>query len=81
MSLFIELDEKKNIFLSSNYTVSKKNSAMEPKGVKLTVDYHIQKIVEEILDERKVNGAVIVADVKTGEIRPWLVGLIFNKKI
>ncbi len=68
-SLFIELDEKKNIFLSSNYTVSKKNSAMEPKGVKLTVDYHIQKIVEEILDERKVNGAVIVADVKTGEIR------------
>lgn len=68
-SLFIELDEKKNIFLGSNYTVSKKTNSMAPKGVKLTVDYHIQKIVEEILDEGKVNGAVIVADVKTGEIR------------
>ncbi|WP_236914966.1 peptidoglycan D,D-transpeptidase FtsI family protein [Clostridium sp. Cult2] len=68
-SLFIELDGKKNVFLGSSYTISKKNTSSEPRGVKLTIDYHIQKIVEEILDKNKVNGAIIVADTETGEIR------------
>lgn len=38
------------------------------KGIALTIDYHIQKIVENVMDEHKTNGAVIVADCKNGEI-------------
>ncbi|HSH36769.1 MAG TPA: penicillin-binding transpeptidase domain-containing protein [Schnuerera sp.] len=68
-SLIIEYDENKNVFLGSSHTVSKKKQSIEPSGVKLTIDYHIQSIVERILDFNKVNGAVIVADVKTGDIK------------
>jgi len=42
-------------------------------NVKLTLDYHIQKIVEEVLDNtlienEKIKGAVVVEDVCTGDI-------------
>ena len=67
-SLYIEVDEKKNIILGKEYNVSKKTNSMDPNGVKLTIDYHIQKIVENILDEDKKNGAVIITDVETGDI-------------
>lgn len=67
--LFLELDDNKNVLLSGEYQVSRNTKALEPTGVKLTVDYHIQKIVEKVLDEYDINGAVIVSDVETGEIR------------
>ena len=38
------------------------------KGIALTIDYHIQKTVESVMDKHKTNGAVIVADCKTGEL-------------
>ncbi len=37
-------------------------------GVKLTLDYHIQKIVEDVMDENISEGAVIVTDIATGDI-------------
>jgi len=37
-------------------------------GVRLTLDYHIQKIVEEVMDRQIRSGAVIVTDVTTGNI-------------
>ncbi|KNY24879.1 peptidoglycan D,D-transpeptidase FtsI family protein [Pseudobacteroides cellulosolvens] len=37
-------------------------------GVKLTVDYHIQKITEDIMAKYSMNGAVVVEDVNTGDI-------------
>lgn len=37
-------------------------------GVKLTIDYHIQKICEQIMDKHLPKGAVIVADAKNGDI-------------
>jgi len=44
----------------------------EEKGkklnVKLTLDYHIQKIVEEVMEEHNVSGAVVVEDVNNGDI-------------
>lgn len=67
--LFIELDEREEVVLGSSINVDSKGLTMEPSGVKLTIDYHIQKIVENILDKNEVNGAVIVAEVKSGEIR------------
>lgn len=36
--------------------------------VKLTLDYHIQKIVEDVMERRNISGAVVVEDVATGDI-------------
>ncbi len=37
-------------------------------GVKTTIDYHIQKIVEEAMDKYHIDGAAVVVDVKSGQI-------------
>ncbi|MBZ2173723.1 penicillin-binding protein 2 [Schnuerera sp. xch1] len=68
-SLYLELDTGKNIFLGGEYVSNQRSYSMEPGGVKLTIDYHIQKVVEDILDQREVNGAAVVADVQSGDIR------------
>ena len=68
-SLFIELDKRENIILGGDYAVGQKTDPLQPTSVKLTIDYHIQSIVESILDEEKANGAVIVADAETGDIK------------
>lgn len=36
--------------------------------VRLTLDYHIQKIVEEIMDREVPSGAVVVLDIATGDV-------------
>ncbi|MDD4688132.1 MAG: penicillin-binding protein 2 [Eubacteriales bacterium] len=43
-------------------------NAIDLSGVRLTVDMHIQKICEEIMDSDLPRGAVIVTDIETGEI-------------
>jgi penicillin-binding protein 2 len=37
-------------------------------NVKLTLDYHVQKIVEETMENAGISGAVVVEDVVTGDI-------------
>ncbi|MDI3311098.1 MAG: penicillin-binding transpeptidase domain-containing protein [Thermoanaerobacterium sp.] len=37
-------------------------------SLQTTLDYHIQKAVENILDKNKINGAAVVLSVKTGDI-------------
>ncbi len=44
---------------------NKKNSKLD---IKLTIDYHIQDIIEKALDSRGLTGAIVVEDVKTGDI-------------
>lgn len=67
-SLYIEFDKKNRTFLGGEYAVDQKSNLEDPKAVKLTIDYHIQKIVEDILDKNKTKGAIIVADVESGDI-------------
>lgn len=43
----------------------KKNSKLD---IKLTLDYHIQDIVEKALDSRGLTGAVVVEDIRTGDV-------------
>ena len=43
----------------------RKNSKLD---IKLTLDYHIQEIVENALDSRSLTGAVVVEDVTNGDI-------------
>ncbi|KXZ39669.1 penicillin-binding protein 2 [Alkalithermobacter thermoalcaliphilus JW-YL-7 = DSM 7308] len=38
------------------------------KHIKTTIDYNIQRVVEEVMDKNRINGAVVVSNVKTGEI-------------
>jgi len=44
------------------------NQDDEPLGVKLTLDYHMQKLAEEVMDRMVVSGAVVVIDILTGDI-------------
>lgn len=37
-------------------------------SVMLTLDYHLQKIVEEVLEDSRIAGAVVIEDVATGDI-------------
>jgi len=37
-------------------------------NIQLTIDYHIQKKVEEVMDKYEKNGAVVVLDVDSGEV-------------
>ncbi|WP_077367745.1 peptidoglycan D,D-transpeptidase FtsI family protein [Anaerosalibacter sp. Marseille-P3206] len=67
-SIFFEVDNKRRIIPGGGYAVVKDEKSSFPNSVQLTIDYHIQKIVENEMDKRKIKGAVIVADVETGEI-------------
>lgn len=43
-------------------------SAEDSLHIKLTLDYHIQKLVEEAMEKNGISGAVVVEDVVTGDI-------------
>ena len=62
ISYIKDINNKK---VSSGYIIDIKNSY---KGISLTIDYHIQEIAENAMDFYKINGAVVVADCKSGEI-------------
>lgn len=59
------LKDINNNMVSQGYAINVDNSY---SGISLTIDYHIQKIAEEAMDNFGINGAVIVADCKSGEI-------------
>ena len=67
-SIYFEMDNKRKIIPGGGYAVVKDEKSNFPNSVQLTIDYHIQKIVEREMDTSKINGAVIVADVETGDI-------------
>lgn len=37
-------------------------------SIKLTLDYHIQSIIEDILEKNKIQGSIVVMDVRNGDI-------------
>lgn len=67
-SLFIEYDKSHSMILGGAEFVNEIADPSNPAGVKLTIDYDIQKNVEHILDENNINGAAIVTEVDTGKI-------------
>lgn len=64
----IPVDGKKRQIPGIGYTAVSKEKSKKINSVKLTIDYHIQKVVEDIMDEEDKNGAVIVTDIKSGDI-------------
>lgn len=67
-SIFLEMDNKRKIIPGAGFAVVDNKKSSYPNGVKLTIDYHIQKIVEMEMDKNNINGAVVVAEVKSGDI-------------
>lgn len=60
-------DAAKNPIKGLGYRVKSRNTGNN-LNVQLTLDYHIQKIVEEVMDKYGVSGAVVMEDVITGDV-------------
>ncbi|HLR20460.1 MAG TPA: penicillin-binding transpeptidase domain-containing protein [Tissierellaceae bacterium] len=67
-SFIVEYDRSRSLILDGDYYVNQNIDSYEPSGVKLTIDYRIQSVIEEIMDEKEVDGAVIVTEADSGEI-------------
>jgi peptidoglycan glycosyltransferase/penicillin-binding protein 2 len=50
------------------YRIKKDGYEGKKLNVKLTIDYHIQKIVESVMEKNNITGAVVVEDVLNGDI-------------
>ncbi len=64
----ITTDGKKRAIPGIPYNVISENDFENTNSVKLTIDYNIQKIAENAMDKNKKKGAVIVTEVKSGDI-------------
>lgn len=60
-------DARNNLIKGMGYRLSTAEETAK-LNVKLTLDYHIQEIVERSMRDRLVTGAVVVEDVNTGDI-------------
>lgn len=67
-SLFVEYDKSRSMILGGSYYADNSLSFDDPLGVQLTIDKNLQSKVEKILDDEKIKGAVVVAEVETAEI-------------
>lgn len=67
-SVGVVTDAKSNVLPGLGYRLSKSNSGEEKLNVKLTLDYHIQKISETVMEKNNVTGALVVEDVCSGDV-------------
>ncbi len=61
-------DFSKQASKESDKRVFELNDESKKLNLKLTIDYRIQRIVEEVMDKNISNGAVVVEDICTGDI-------------
>ncbi|WP_069649454.1 peptidoglycan D,D-transpeptidase FtsI family protein [Caloranaerobacter ferrireducens] len=73
------VDGKKKVIPGIGLIDTLKKTSKKATSVKLTIDYNIQKIVEKVMDSENKNGAVIVADVKSGDILAMVSRPNFNQ--
>ena len=45
-----------------------KTESESPLSIKLTLDYHMQKLAEEVMDKMMVSGAVVIIDILNGDV-------------
>lgn len=67
-SIAAVVDSGMNIIPGLGFRKVEANQNGQGYGIKLTLDYHIQSIIEETLKSHKVNGAVVVMDTSNGKI-------------
>lgn len=66
--LRVVTDAKDNLIKGIGYRVIKGGNREKDLNVKLTLDYHIQKAIEDVMNKETITGAVVVEDVVTGDI-------------
>jgi penicillin-binding protein 2 len=60
--------DARNLVQGFGYRLLKVPGDNKKLNVKLTLDYHIQKIIEDTMDKNNVKGAVVVEDIINGDI-------------
>ncbi|MCC5911478.1 MAG: penicillin-binding protein 2 [Clostridiaceae bacterium] len=65
-SLAITLDGRKRVLPGEGISIV--NTPNTQQNVRLTIDYHIQKIAEEVMDQYNRDGAIVISEIETGEI-------------
>lgn len=61
-------DAKDNLVEGIGYRIIKDGYNGKKVNIKLTIDYHIQTIVESVMEKHGVSGAIVVEDVLNGDI-------------
>ena len=64
----IVTDARNNPVQGLGYRLYKLGGHADKLNIKLTIDYHIQKIAEDVMDRHSVTGAVVVEDVCSGDV-------------
>jgi len=67
-SVAVIYDGFSNPIQGLGYRLITSGTDTEKINVKLTLDYHIQKIVEDVMERNNIKGAVVIEDVYTGDI-------------
>lgn len=62
------VDGSSRVIPGLGYKLVTKEVDIKNYNIQLTIDYHIQKKVEEVIDRYGMDGAVVVLDVNSGEI-------------
>lgn len=62
------VDGKKKMIPGLGYQKVDKTIGKITNSIQLTIDKSIQQVVEKIMDEKQMDGAIIVADVDSGDI-------------
>ncbi len=61
-------DARNNLVEGLGYRVFDSEEQSSNLNIKLTIDYHIQKIVENSMKEKNLTGAIIIEDILNGDI-------------
>jgi penicillin-binding protein 2 len=62
------VDSHKNVIPSLGFRKVEIKGENVKLGLKLALDFHIEKIVENVLKDHDINGSVVIMDIKTGNI-------------
>ncbi len=67
-TLGVVTDGMNNILQGMGYRLISSQGENNKLNLRLTIDYHIQKIVEDVMDKNNIMGAIVVEDVNRGDI-------------
>lgn len=67
-TLGVVTDGRNNILQGMGYRLIKSEGENKKLNLRLTIDYHIQKIVEDVMVRNNLTGTVVVEDVLNGDI-------------
>ncbi|HHW31325.1 MAG TPA: penicillin-binding protein 2, partial [Clostridiaceae bacterium] len=67
-SLGVVTDAQNQLVEGIGYRIKKAAEEKSKLNIKLTIDYHMQRIVEEVMEKKNMAGAVIIEDIYSGDI-------------